>query len=207
MTSREPTIDPQPVSGGAVSGNMGSRHKFNYTVMGDAVNLASRLEGANKPYGTTLMVSQSCYEKARDAIEVRELDLLAVKGKREPVAVCDVLEEKGRVEPRVAEAVRYFHKGLARYRAQDFSAALARFERGPSGRRTVQGLREALQALHRRAAGRSLGRGLAPEGEVSAAFFQGSGGIACASVKAGRLGSRDRRALGRSAIRQRCDVW
>ncbi|MBI5542794.1 MAG: adenylate/guanylate cyclase domain-containing protein, partial [Deltaproteobacteria bacterium] len=91
-------------TGQAVSGNMGSKHKFNYTVMGDTVNLASRLEGANKPYGTVLMISESCWEQAREAIEVRELDLLAVKGKQQPVRVFEVLEEKGRVDPRVREA-------------------------------------------------------------------------------------------------------
>ncbi len=116
-------------TGPAVAGNMGSRHKFNYTMMGDAVNLASRLEGANKLYGTTLMISEGCHAQARDVIEVRELDLLAVKGKQQPVRVYEVLEEKGRVSAPVAEAVRHFHEGLIAYRAQQFRAAVACFER------------------------------------------------------------------------------
>jgi adenylate cyclase len=115
-------------TGLAVSGNMGSRHKFNYTVMGDTVNLASRLEGANKPYGTTLMISESCYAKVRDLVEVRELDWLAVKGKQKPVTVYEVLAEKGRVDPKLAAAIAEFHEGLRLYRERDFAAALERFE-------------------------------------------------------------------------------
>jgi len=115
-------------SGTAVSGNMGSRHKFNYTVMGDMVNLASRLEGANKPYGTTLMISEDCYLKTGGAVDVRELDFLAVKGKLKPVRVYEVLAPKGQTEPQVAEAVRLFETGLARYREQQFQEAMKLFE-------------------------------------------------------------------------------
>ncbi len=115
-------------SGPAVSGNMGSRHKFNYTVMGDTVNLASRLEGANKPYGTDLMISESCYAHVKDFVETRELDLLAVKGKQKPVTVYEVLAEKGRAEPKALETARAFEKGLALYREARFEEALRAFE-------------------------------------------------------------------------------
>ncbi|HEY3447718.1 MAG TPA: adenylate/guanylate cyclase domain-containing protein [Myxococcales bacterium] len=115
-------------SGPAVSGNMGSRHKFNYTVMGDTVNLASRLEGANKPYGTVLMVSETTFAQVRDLVEARELDLLAVKGKQKPVRVYEVLDEKGRVPPLLQEAVAHFGRGLGHYRNQAFAEAIAAFE-------------------------------------------------------------------------------
>jgi class 3 adenylate cyclase/CHASE2 domain-containing sensor protein len=82
-------------SGDAVVGNMGSKHKYNYTVMGDMVNLASRLEGANKAYGTFLMISQTTVDRLGDAVDVRELDLIAVKGKDRPVTVYEVVDVKG----------------------------------------------------------------------------------------------------------------
>ncbi|MGC4114201.1 MAG: adenylate/guanylate cyclase domain-containing protein [Myxococcales bacterium] len=115
-------------TGPAVSGNMGSRHKFNYTVMGDTVNLASRLEGANKPYGTVLMISESTHAQVRDVVDVRELDLLAVKGKQRPVRVFEVLDEKGRSEAQVLEAAERFERGLALYRQQAFLQASELFE-------------------------------------------------------------------------------
>jgi len=114
-------------TGPAVSGNMGSKHKFNYTVMGDTVNLASRLEGANKPYGTTLMISESCLDGCREAVEVRELDLLAVKGKQQPVTVYEVLAEKGALEPSFAAVLERYSEGLRLYRAREFAAAREAF--------------------------------------------------------------------------------
>jgi adenylate cyclase len=116
-------------SGFAVVGNMGSKHKYNYTCMGDMVNLASRLEGANKPYGTFLMISEFTWEKVKDVVAVRELDRIAVKGKDQPVTVYEVLAERGKVDPAVAEAVRVFHEGLAHYRARRFREAIECFRR------------------------------------------------------------------------------
>ncbi len=116
-------------TGQAVAGNMGSRHKFNYTVMGDMVNLASRLEGANKPYGTTLMISETTYEKVREVVEARELDLLAVKGKQKPVTVYEVLCEKGALEPQAVQVMAEYRRGLSLYRGQQFAQASAAFEK------------------------------------------------------------------------------
>jgi len=115
-------------SGSAVVGNMGSKHKYNYTVMGDMVNLASRLEGANKAYDTFLMVSESTVERFGGKFDVRELDRIAVKGKDKPVTVYEVLDEKGKTDPAWVARARTFEEGLALYRAKDFAAARKVFE-------------------------------------------------------------------------------
>jgi adenylate cyclase len=115
-------------SGGAVVGNMGSKHKYNYTVMGDMVNLASRLEGANKPYGTYLMISESTYEEVKDHVDVRELDYLAVKGKEQAVRVFEVLDEKGKTPAALIACAAKFTVGLERYRKREFAAAITAFE-------------------------------------------------------------------------------
>jgi class 3 adenylate cyclase len=106
-------------SGDAVVGNMGSKHKYNYTVMGDMVNLASRLEGANKAYGTALMISEACYAPVKDLVVTRELDLLAVKGKDKPVRVYEVFGEVGKVDAGVTALTAAFTAALAQYRARD----------------------------------------------------------------------------------------
>ena len=98
-------------SGNAVVGNMGSKHKYNYTVMGDMVNLASRLEGANKAYGTFLMISETTVAKLGDAIDVRELDRIAVKGKDVPVTVYEVLDEVGADRSGVDRACAQVRRG------------------------------------------------------------------------------------------------
>lgn len=115
-------------SGVAVVGNMGSRHKYNYTVMGDIVNLASRLEGANKPYGTFLMISEATLRKLGGAVLARELDLLAVKGKTQPVKVYEVIDFTARATAADRERVARFEAALARYRDRDFAHAKAELE-------------------------------------------------------------------------------
>ncbi|MBI4858719.1 MAG: CHASE2 domain-containing protein [Candidatus Riflebacteria bacterium] len=110
-------------TGLAKVGNFGSRDAKNWTMIGDTVNLASRLEGANKGYKTRIMISESTYAGARSAIEARELDLLKVVGKLHPVRVFEVLGRKGQVEPGLVRLAARFAEALQLYRARRFDEA------------------------------------------------------------------------------------
>jgi adenylate cyclase len=116
-------------SGHVVVGNIGSRDGQDYTVIGDAVNLASRLEGANKEYGTRLMVSEDSLVGVADLVHVRELDSLRVKGKAIPVRVFEVLGERGQVPDTLLKVAAMFSQGLELYRAQKFAEAKLTFEK------------------------------------------------------------------------------
>jgi class 3 adenylate cyclase len=116
-------------SGEALVGNIGSRRRFNYTVMSDAVNLASRLEGANKYFGTSIMASETTVARTGDAFAWRELDAIRVKGRMQPVKILEPIAEAGRVTPAQADCAAAYATGLARFRARDFAGAAEVFAR------------------------------------------------------------------------------
>jgi adenylate cyclase len=110
-------------SGPAVVGNIGSSTRLNYTALGDTVNLASRLEGVNKIYGTTIIIGQTTRAAAGDRILVRELDTVAVYGRAEGVRIHELIGLRG-VSGIAAEWVATYEDALRLYRAGDFEAAL-----------------------------------------------------------------------------------
>jgi adenylate cyclase len=119
-------------TGEALVGSIGSELMMSYTIMGDSVNLASRLEGANKVYGTRVLASEATAKAADPDVEVREVDRVVVLGQKEPQAVFEVLARKGELTTAQEQLRARFTEGLAAYRTkqweiarQCFAAALA----------------------------------------------------------------------------------
>ncbi len=115
-------------SGPAVVGNMGSRNRMDYTMMGDTVNTAARLEGVNKQYGTYTMIGDTTYRAAAESIAVRQLDAVKVIGKDQPLIIYEVLGKAGEIPKSLADTVDCYAKGFNEYKQRNWSKAIAFFQ-------------------------------------------------------------------------------
>lgn len=115
-------------SGDMVVGNMGSDMRFDYTVMGDSVNLGSRLEGINKEYGSNIIISEYTHDVVKDVLFCRELDAVKVKGKKQPVRIYELLGEKKDAE-KWGNAVSLFEEGLSKYKQGLWDEAIECFHK------------------------------------------------------------------------------
>ncbi|RPI74927.1 MAG: adenylate/guanylate cyclase domain-containing protein [Desulfobacteraceae bacterium] len=114
-------------TGPMMVGNMGSKQRFDYTVIGDAVNLGSRLEGINKDYGSHILISESTYAKIKTAFTCLELDSVRVKGKLQSVKIYQLIGAHD-ISAEQKQAVNRFHEGLALFRNRQWDQAIEAFK-------------------------------------------------------------------------------
>ncbi len=128
-TGKEPIYARMGINTGkSTVGNMGSRTRMDYTAMGDAVNLASRLEGANKYYETSAMISGSTHEGVKDVVEARQLDVIRVVGKSEAVPIYELLGRKGALPDRIYDMLDKYNQGREHFLNRDWKQAKVLFK-------------------------------------------------------------------------------
>ena len=115
-------------AGPMVVGNMGSRARTDYTMMGDTMNLAARFESGQKLYGTGIMVNEAIHKAVADIVEWRQLDVIQVVGKEEPVKAFEVLERKGELDSQKYQVLELYNRGLEAYQKFEFVEAQRIFQ-------------------------------------------------------------------------------
>ncbi|MFW5827026.1 MAG: adenylate/guanylate cyclase domain-containing protein, partial [Alkalispirochaeta sp.] len=129
-------LSPHPLAtriglntGEMVVGNMGTANRMDYTIMGHAVNLAARLEGVNKQYGTWILASELTYREAEDEFAARKLDRVRVVGVSEPVRLFEIIDEASQLPEEKRQLLDEFHEGLELFEEREFGEAGGRFSR------------------------------------------------------------------------------
>ena len=115
-------------SGLITTGNMGSTIRKNYTMMGDAVNLAARLESAAKQYGVYTIISQHTFDLVKNDFEARKLDKIAVVGKSEPVVIYELIAQKGNLNSENEMLLSLYNEGLSLFYAQEWEKAILKLQ-------------------------------------------------------------------------------
>jgi adenylate cyclase len=122
-------IDPIKIrigisTGTVISGNIGSEKRMDFTVIGDVVNVASRLENLNKQYGSTILIEENTHREISDQFVTRPIDLVLIKGRTKPM---EIYEAMGDLHDVIPEEKTFFAKGLEHYRKKEFTKALHYF--------------------------------------------------------------------------------
>jgi len=116
-------------TGEAIIGNMGSYERFDYTAIGDNINLGSRLEGLTKQYGVGILASEATKKKAGDGFIFRKLDLVQVKGKHKPIYIYELVCKKEELTPQISSRIKTYETGFGLYLEQKWDKAIKEFER------------------------------------------------------------------------------
>jgi len=134
-TIMENNLSPLPLltriginTGDMVAGNMGTANKMNYTIMGNAVNLAARLEGVNKQYGTWVLASETTIRETGDSLFYRKLDRVRVVGINEPVRLCELVDTAEYATDQQKQLVKVFHEALEDFEKRDWKKAVKGFK-------------------------------------------------------------------------------